>query len=183
MGNCSMPQGSVIGPLLFLAFINDMKQYSDKKKIIHYADDTTVSLSGKHLVGTIYLVNAELENIDRWLILNKLALNIDKTNYILFSTKNKNSNTSLKIRNVDVSRVSCAKFLGVTIDEFLNFNCHLNNVFKTASKSYGIICKLHDILPDFILRNIYMVLFDLFPYFRKIYMVLFPRCDGVGWRL
>ena len=68
----------------------------------HYADDTTVSLTGKHLVETIYLANAELENIDRWLILNKLALNIDK-------------NTALKTRNVDVSRVLCAKFLGVTI--------------------------------------------------------------------
>ena len=56
----------------------------------------------KNLVGTINLANAELNNIDKWLISNKLALNIDKTNYILFSTKNKNRNASLKIRNVEV---------------------------------------------------------------------------------
>ena len=155
LGNCSVPQGSVIGPLLFLVCINDMKQCSDNF-FIHYADDTTVSLSRKNLVETINLANAELKNIDRWLISNKLALNNNKTNYILFSTKNKNCNVSLKIRNVEVSRVQCAKFLGVTN---LNFKCHLNNVFKTASKSCGIIYKLHDILPDFILRKIYMVLF------------------------
>ena len=108
---------------------------------------------------------------------NQLALNIDKKNYILFSTKNKNyyCNTSLKIGNVDVSRVSCVKFLGVTTDVNLNFKCHLNNVFKTASKSCGIIYKLHDILPDIILRKIYSYViilssFDL-------------RCDRVGWRL
>ena len=90
MGNCSVPQESVIGPLLFLVYINDMKQCSDKFSFIHYADDATVSLSGKNLVETINLANAELENIDKWLFSNKLALNIDKTNYVLFSPKNKN---------------------------------------------------------------------------------------------
>ena len=111
------------------------------------------------MVETYNLANAELKNIDKWLISNKLALNIDKTNYILFNTKNKNYNASLKIRNVEVSTVQFAKFLGVAIDEDLNFKCHLNNVFKTVSKSCGIIYKLHDILSDFILRKIYMVLF------------------------
>ena len=77
----------------------------------------------------------------------------------MFCTNNKNCNESQKIRNVDVSRVSCAKFLGMNTAENLNFKCHLNNVFKTASKSCGIIYKLHNILPEFILRKIYMVSF------------------------
>ena len=74
LGNCSVPQGSVIGPLLFLVYINDMKQCSYKVSFIHYADDTILSLSGKNLVETINLANAKLNNIDKWLISNKLAL-------------------------------------------------------------------------------------------------------------
>ena len=81
---CGVPQGSVLGPLLFLIYINDLPNASQKLKFYLFADDTNIYFESSDLSNLIKIVNRELRSVKKWLDANKLSLNIDKTNYIIF---------------------------------------------------------------------------------------------------
>ena len=81
---CGVPQGSILGPILFLLYINDLANISNKLKFILYADDTNVFCTGQNCVNVIKTMNDELKKLSIWFQLNKLSLNVDKTNYMLF---------------------------------------------------------------------------------------------------
>ena len=85
-----VPRGSILGPLLFLLYINDIASVSSVLSSILFADDTTLFCSSKNLQELTAIVNNELGNIMQWLNANKLSLNIDKTNFMLFRPKGKN---------------------------------------------------------------------------------------------
>ena len=99
-----MPQGSILGPLLFILYINDFVNASDVAKLIMFADDTNIFLCNDSLKGLECLANNELTQFANWFKLNKLSLNIKKTNYILFHSKQKEIKVSLKIKidNVEI---------------------------------------------------------------------------------
>ena len=82
--NCGVPQGSVLGPLLFLIYINDISYCSDKFQFYLFADDTNLLYADKNLNSLESIVNQELENVYNWLTSNKLTLNIKKSNYVIF---------------------------------------------------------------------------------------------------
>ena len=88
---CGVPQGSILGPLLFLIYINDLPLSSPTSHFIIFADDTNILFSHKDPDQLETLINKELNNISNWFKLNKLSLNIDKTNFMTF--KNKHSKT------------------------------------------------------------------------------------------
>ena len=135
-----------------------MQNCTKNLTLVHYADDTTAFAVGNDIDGLFTVINEELYEADRWLCANKLSLNVTKTSYMLFSARSRQCNGELYIRESRLTRVSNAKFLGITIDDNLNFKAHVNCVRSKVSKSSGVIFKLSQYLSEHVLRKLYLSL-------------------------
>ena len=168
-----VPQGSVLGPLLFLIYINDLNNVSNLFKVICFADDSTliISLCLKNQNCTFCrnansfsseIINDELNKIFSWFCINKLSINPDKTKYMIFKTKQSNlSNLNLPtlILNGEIlERVNEFLYLGTFLDENLTWDSHINYISNKISKSIGILRRLKFAVPRNILRTIYFAL-------------------------
>ena len=138
-------QLSVLGPVLFLLYINDMHRSSTQLPFLHFADDTTVFASDNDINSVHASVNRELVGVHNWLKTNRLSLKVSKTSYVIIS--NQKNALDFKIRETSLTKVSTVKFLGVTLDENLTFNDHVNKVTRKISKSVGVMRRLHCQLP------------------------------------
>ena len=128
---CGVPQRSILGPLLFLLYINALPQVSKLLDPIMFADDTNLFYSRKDIHSHFNTVNNELSNISHWFNSNKLSLNVDKTKFTLFQKVRQRDNIplvlpTLKINNTLIKRVDHIKFLGVLFDENLTWKNHIN---------------------------------------------------------
>ena len=149
-----VPQGSVLGPILFLLYINDMSRSSSLLKFVHFADDTTVFFANKCMKHVHSVMNEELIKVDEWLKSNRLSLNVSKTSYMLVShNANVNDANFISIRGNILNRVNCVKFLGVLLDDKLNFTSHVNNVATKISKSIGVIRRVSHLIQSRELLN------------------------------
>ena len=108
----------VLGPLLFLIYINDLPYVLKKQYSILFADDTSVFLKGNNLNFLSTIINEELNKLSIWLASNKLTLNIEKLHYVIFHrARRKQSNINMTLSNISLERVTFTKFLGAIIDE------------------------------------------------------------------
>ena len=123
MAQYGVPQGSVLGPILFLIYINDLHMSIKYSSVHHFADDTNLLYTNKLLKKIGSRVNSDLKGLTDWLNANKISLNISKTEYILFHHPNKSIDFELKIK-LNGKRIfasSNIKYLGVIFDEYLTW--------------------------------------------------------------
>ena len=153
---CGVPQGSILGPLLFLIYINDLYNVCRDSVPILFADDTNLFYKGNKMEDLVKTINGELENISLWLKINKLSLNINKTHFIMFQRgKSTMSIPDIIIDNQPIDKVEKTKFLGVVIDSKLSWKSHICLVAGKLSKSIGMIIKAREYLNRSALLTLY----------------------------
>ena len=142
--NCGVPQGSTLGPLLFLLNINDLPNVLQRSTPIVFADDTCVFLSGDVLDNTISVLKSEMQDLFIWLQTNKLSLNLKKTKSMLWSLSptTKTINPLIVINDNYIERVNSIRFLGIIFDDHLSWNEHISYIANKISCSIGVIGKV-----------------------------------------
>ena len=156
--NYGVPQGSILGPILFLLYINDLPKSSNLKTLL-FADDTALFASSNNYVSLEKIINVEVKKIENWLLENKLSLNLKKSYTIIFGEKRKkNKPISIFINNTKISNQDTVKYLGVTIDKHLKWKPHIDELTSNVSKSVSILYYLQKYLSIANLKLVYHAL-------------------------
>jgi hypothetical protein len=138
-----VPQGTVIGPLLFILYINDIISSVLASRILLFADDTLITLSGENSADLMEQLNTDLSSLSKWLNYNKLKLNIEKSKFMVITNKKIHKNDiDLKIGNQRIERVCQMKYLGVVLDDELKMDEHIDYVNKKMGKKYGFMNRI-----------------------------------------
>ena len=131
--SCGLPQGSVLGPLLFIIYINDIANSCKNGLFRIFADDTGIFFHSPNIDKLIETAKLILKNINEWFAVNKLTLNLSKTSYVIFKSRrftNTNLPNSINYENMEIHRESQVKYLGLILDEHLDWNSQTNEMFN-----------------------------------------------------
>ena len=159
---CGVPQGSILGPKLFILYINDICNISEIMKFVLFADDTNILCKHENYVSLCELVNVELSKLSKWFSINKLSLNVKKTSYMVFGNRHVNNNIKIRIDMEEIEKVHVTKFLGVYIDYRLDWKRHIDHIINKVSKSISIIYRASQKLNETALLMLYNTL--ILPY-------------------
>ena len=148
---CGVPQGSILGPLLFLLYINDMPDSLSHLTPSLYADDTEIYASSNDCADLVDKVNIDLENIRKWMIQNKLQIHPSKSKHIFigspYNLKNKVSGNPILINNKLVPKINKYSCLGVTMDERLSWDKHIDSICSKVGASIGAMRRVKPFVP------------------------------------
>ena len=151
-----VPQGSILGPLLFILYINDLANVSDNLFSIPFADDTIVLIEGTNINTMIATLNCELAKLTEWLNANKLSINVSKSHYIVFHRSRRKINKgNILLDTTILSQVTYTKFLGVILDDKLKWTHYISYIKHKISKGMGIIQKARKVLKKKVLLRLY----------------------------
>ena len=134
-----VPQGSILRPLLFLLYIDDLTRISTIIKFTLFADDTTVLYSDRSLKYFLAAAENELSIVVQWFFANRLLINIDKTPFMFFASKSCVCSNMMLLNDCMIQRVHNAKFLGIHIDDKLSWSVNISELRTKVSKSLGML--------------------------------------------
>ena len=155
---CGVPQGSVLGPILFIIYANDIYRCAQNSMKRLFADDTCLSVHHKQITELINLAKIQIKNVIKWCQCNKLTINFDKTYFIIFWAKNKHIPQNINEIEIDghvIKRVISTKYLGVYVDELLNWRDHVSYISKSLLKYFGIFNHIKHFVNKKIIRQLY----------------------------
>ena len=153
-----VPQGSVLGSLLFTLYINDTASCTSSTPGL-FADNTCLMLQHKNLADLNVKIYTEIKAIEKYMIANKLTLNISKSNVIVINSNSKNNNLTTDIITSKLSLVQNAKYLGVSLDSCFSFKNYITVLEKKLSRAVGISAQVKPFLNRKVLISLYYAIF------------------------
>ena len=153
-----------MGPLLFIIYINDLPNVTNKLVPILFADDATLLIEGSNIHDIITTRNNELNSLNVWLGANKLSINVSKTHYMVFhrSRWKNNNHNNIFLNNSILTKVNYTNFLGIILDNKLNWINHISYIKNKIAKGMGIVLKARKVLTKKVLLQLYHSF--VFPY-------------------
>ena len=151
-----VPQGSILGPTLFLLYINDLPRSSNILKFILYADDTTLLFSFKQNSNPSQVLQNEIDKVVTWFQLNKLLLNKSKTQAVIYShSPAAEPELSINLSTNKITFIQNLNFLGITFDSKLNFKPHIDKIRQQISRSLGFLYRVKNFIPTKYKKQLY----------------------------
>ena len=163
---CGVPQGSVLGPLFFILYVNDMQQAVKGAHIQLYADDTVIHIAKKDVSSATASLQPELNKFSKWCNANKLTLNASKTRLMVFGTRSKvkrAKNAVVTVEGTPLKIVPTYKYLGVKLDSTLTYNCQVSSTLSVVAYKTNLLAKIRKFMSEKVALQIYKSM--IIPYF------------------